>query len=975
MLDRGAYQLSRGDVTVPLQRIPLELLFLLVERRGQLVTREEILERVWGKGFFVDIESSINTAVRKIRRALGDNPDQPRFVATVPARGYRFVAEVHEQKILQSGQHSARPARPMVGRDREMATLLSGLDDVARASGRLFLISGEPGVGKTRLADEVLTVASGRGMASMIGHCSQREGAVPYLPFVEILENFIDRAPDAQSLRAALGDQVSELARLAPTLRNRLPDLPPPLTLPPAHARRHLFNCFFGFAAQAASERGLLMILEDLHWADDSTLSLLDHLARRLPGLPVMLIGTYRDPGFGFGREFAKTLEDLTRQKIVTRITLKRLGREDLAAMLYGLSGKPPPDAIVRKILAETEGNPFFVEELFRYLEEENRLYDSQGEFLAEIRIAEFEAPPSVRLVVGQRLKRLSDSTQKMLSTAATIGRMFNLDLLRAASGVNADSILNCVEEAEHAGLIQPPAEAFNLQYEFTHELIRQAVIASQSAARRLRLHLEVAEAIERTSRADREDGIAGALEARAAELVHHYSRAGNPAKAAEYSLAAIVRFADLGSSAEAVAQFERALELLQSLPDNDRRAALELDLRNAVSGALGDTKGFASPETEQCLVRAAELSQRQGTHWEKTWLALDGVLFVYLTRPNVPKACEFASSLVALSEKQNSIDYLADSETWLACARMYSGDFERAGQGLDRAWSMLESLAMPATNLSQENIGQLLQSRRLLRQEGTPQNNRSLSAWNQWFLGYPDRARQLISIATSIANSGTKSMLADVHGFATYVFELLRDREQMTARAEARRVLCNEAGYIAGRALAEIYLGYSYALAEDLDRGLERMKQNVNELRGVGFEAGASYSLALIAIVLGRMTRFYEALHTIDEAFEIIERTGQRHYEAEVYRLKGELLLSQDRSNAARAAESFRRAIEISVQQGAKSWELRATTSLARMLRDTNRRKEARAMLSGSYHWFTEGFDTADMKDAKALLDELQSR
>src|ERR1700731_899082 len=448
VLDRGAYELRGGEAVVPLQRIPLELLCLLVERRGQLVTREEILERVWGKGVFIDSENSINTAIRKVRQALCDNPEAPRFVVTVPARGYRFVAEIHAPKIGRADQFRAGPPSTMVGRERELASLLCGLDDAASRRGRLFLISGEPGVGKSRLADEVATSAHANRMAIMVGHCSEHDEAVAYLPFVEMLENFVDRASNPDSLRKALGEQASELARLLPKLKNILPELPPPLDLPPAQARRHLFNCFFEFVARIASEQPTLMILEDLHWADDSTLSLLDHLAQRLADLPLMVIGTYRDAELDVTRPLAKTLEDLLRGRLATSVRLKGLPRDEVGAMQNSLSGQSPPAAVVGEIFAETEGNPFFVEELFRHLKEENRLYDSSGQFRSKLEIAELDAPTSVRLVVARRLARLSDLTQKMLATAAVIGRFFSLEILQASNQANADSILSCVEEA-----------------------------------------------------------------------------------------------------------------------------------------------------------------------------------------------------------------------------------------------------------------------------------------------------------------------------------------------------------------------------------------------------------------------------------------------------------------------------------------------------------------------------------------------
>jgi predicted ATPase len=246
------------------------------------------------------------------------------------------------------------------------------------------------------------------------------------------------------------------------------------------------------------------------------------------------------------------------------------------------------------------------------------------------------------------------------------------------------------------------------------------------------------------------------------------------------------------------------------------------------------------------------------------------------------------------------------------------------------------------------------------------------VSGWNLWFLGYPDRAIERMNIATSIALSGVKTMLADIHGFASYLHELRREPELMKARAEARLQLSNESSYASGKAMSEIYLAWAAAMAGDGERGIERIRHHMAELKARRSEYMYDRCLAFLAIALKGMGRFDEALKSIDESFSFTARTGQHYYEAELHRLRGELLLAQDPSDAGRAEGCFRSAIDIARAQRARSWELRAATSLARLLCDTGRRDEAHAILSEIYHWFTEGFDTRDLIEAKAVLDEL---
>jgi DNA-binding winged helix-turn-helix (wHTH) protein/predicted ATPase len=970
VLDRAGCELRRRGEIVPLQRIPLDLLCLLVERRGRLVTREEILERVWGKGVFVDTEASINTAIRKIRRALRDDPDAPRFVVTVPARGYRFIAEVGPLETNEPGQFRGRTRGAMVGRERELTSLVRGLEDAASGRGNLFLISGEPGVGKTRLAEEVAASARAKRMTLLVGHCTEQEEAVPYLPFVEILENIVDRLAEPDRLRRALGEQGQELARVLPKLRSILPELPPPLELAPAQARRHLFNCFCDFVARLAREQPVLMILEDLHWADDSTLSLLDHLTQRLSDLPLLIVGTYRDAQLNITRGLARALEDLIRGRQATWVGLKTLSRDEVAVMLEALSSKSPPVPLVGEFYTETDGNPFFVEELFRHLEEESRLYDSAGHLRSDLRLAELEAPPRLRLVIARRLERLSVPTQKMLATAATIGRIFSFEILQASSGTEAGSLLDCVEEAERAGLIFPVAEGPRVRLEFSHELTRQAVIGGLSSARREKLHLEVAEAIERICRAAPESGSAESLDVEAlfadkidehlGDLAHHYVRSANRQKAVEYLRLAGEQSLQRYANAEAISRFTNALELLKTLPDRPQRAHDELVLQTSLGPALVATMGNGAPEVGAVYARAVELGRELGGD-AQLFPVLFGLRSFHLVRGELRRASELAEQLLSVAESALDSGFLVEAHLAQGNSLFFAGEFIPALEHLERAVALYDP--------------QKHGSHALLYGLDPGMFCRSRIAWALALLGYPDRASQKIGEALASAHQATHPLtLAICSNHAGMIHIQRGEAKAAQQQAEAAVVLCAEYGFANILAQSKMHLGPALAMQGRGQEGVALIEQGLDTSRATGAILLRTLFLGILADVCRTARRCEKGLTALTEAIATMEKTGERFLEAELYRLSGELLLMQDAPDAAQADRSFREAIEVARRQRAKSFELRATASLARLLKQQGKKEEARQMLSEIYGWFTEGFDTADLKDAKALLEELST-
>ncbi|MGH2815794.1 MAG: ATP-binding protein, partial [Actinomycetota bacterium] len=362
---------------------------------------------------------------------------------------------------------------PFIGRDRERADLRRAFEDARVGHGSFVLVSGEAGVGKTRLLQEIDAEADAHGLRVLTGHSAKDEGQAPYLPFTEMIEQGMVTPRSPATLRRALGEAAPEIARIAPALRLVVPEIPAPLDLPPEQARRYLWLSMREFIGRAAQERPLLLVLEDLHWADESTLLLLEYLAPHLPDMPVMVVGTFRDDEVEPSSPLAGILNQLVRQRLVTRIGLRPLTEDGVAALVAGLGGRqPPPAALVRGIYAQSEGNPFFAEEIYLHLAESGVLFDDQGRFRGDLRVEDLDVPSSVRMVVGERLARLSQATQWALVAAAVRGRVFELDLVEQVAGEPGGDLLDAFDEAERARLITP-SRSESSSYTFAHELIR----------------------------------------------------------------------------------------------------------------------------------------------------------------------------------------------------------------------------------------------------------------------------------------------------------------------------------------------------------------------------------------------------------------------------------------------------------------------------------------------------------------------
>lgn len=507
-----------------------------------------------------------------------------------------------------------------VGREAEMATLRSKLVAALEGSGGLVLIGGEPGVGKTTLVRQLIREAEQRGALAVFGRCYESEGTVPYSPFVEMVEQALSIMPP-EIVREDLGEDAPEVARMVPELRRRFPDISEPLDLPPEQQRRYFFNAVTSFVARGSQRFPLMLVIDDVHWADEPTLLLLEHMAALMSELRVLGVGTYRDVELEVARPLAATLERLVRARTMDRLSVKRFDRTGVAVMLEALAGKPAPDSIVGAVFEETEGNPFFVEEVFWHLVEEGKIFDDAGEFRVDITVDELDVPESVRLVVGRRLERLGTEAQKVLAAGAVVGRGFPFALLEAITDTEAERLLDIVEEAEAAKVIVPEQRDGQVHYSFAHELIRQTLLSGLSLLRRQRLHLTIADAIERT------DKTAAAM--RPSEIANHLLQAGAGADS-ERTLAYLERTADRAMDAAAFEEALRAIDDALSLVDDDegRRAKL-LERKGWTVRALGDFEGCIAIWNDVLPVyqRIGEVETAARLCWET------GYQFIWLDR------------------------------------------------------------------------------------------------------------------------------------------------------------------------------------------------------------------------------------------------------------------------------------------------------------------------------------------------------
>jgi DNA-binding winged helix-turn-helix (wHTH) protein/predicted ATPase len=952
-IDDTLYELRRSGELVELQPKVFDLLLYLIRERRRVVSRDELLKQVWAD--VVVNEEVLTRAVYAARTALGDAGANQRIIQTVRRRGLRFVAEVEEAAAPEAprAETHAPPSRPplgqsiFIGRTLILAELERALGEALGGHGRMVLLGGEPGVGKTSTTKELACTAAGRGASVLSGWCYEGEGAPPYWPWIQILHAALE-GPEAVVLREELGAGASDILQIVPEVRERLPDLPEPPRLPPEEIRFRLFQSITTFLQNRAAQTPLLVVLDDLQWADSASLRLLEFMAREMAASPILVLGAYRDDELGAGDALTGTLAELARHALCERLVLGGLSREEVSELLASVTDTQPSLALIEAVTERTGGNPFAIKEIASLLRSEGRLAE-----LARSDAMQLRLPPTVKEMIRRRLSRLSSESRSLLRVAALVGQEFDTRILERVSPESAGSVLEWLEEAVEATLVTEPPTAPG-RYQFAHALIRETLYEELSLSRRVALHGSVGAALE---------GLYGeALEPHLSELAHHFFQAvaggGDPSKALHYALLASERADRLFAWREVISHTGRALSLLDSLPDRKERVREEIAVLMCRWRSLIATAGYASDELGDVVRRATALPEDLWDIDTKVMTRL-GLLAFHQVRAEYQKSEELLELAAAEAEPATDPDVAVAVSFLRGMLLLMRGEFSKGREVLERGNELYdrEGPHRFADIIGQDpgvsdlsNLGMALAA-----------------------LGYPDQARQKSDEAIRLAEKiGHPFTLAYALTFGLIVRQVLQDPGEVKAMADVLFTFTTERGIALFRAVARLLGGWARVVLGEAGEGIAALEQGAADLAATDTKYGATFFLGVTADAYGKSGRPQEGLALLAAAEEERRRTGEAIFAAGLQRLRGELLLQSSAENESDAESCFEQALETARLQGAKLFELRAAASLARLWQNQRKKAKARKLVSGVYEQFSEGFDTPDLKQARALIDSL---
>ncbi|MBI3304256.1 MAG: AAA family ATPase [Deltaproteobacteria bacterium] len=971
-LDPDNECLWQGEEELQLPPKAFAVLHYLMEHHGRLVTKDELFRAVWSDVAVGD--AALTFSVGEIRRALGDNSKAPQFIETVHRRGYRFIGKISGQRSAVSRQQletrNLQLATHLVGREAELAQLQRWLGKALEGERQVVFVTGEPGIGKTRLVDAFVAQVAASGTVWIgRGQCIEQYGAgEAYLPVLEAL---------GRLCRESGGERLIDLlGQHAPTWLVQMPSLLSAAELEGLQrkvlgaTRERMLREMAEALEALTAEKPLVLWLEDLHWSDYSTLELLSFWARRQERARLLVIGTYRPVEVIMSSHPLKGVKQ--ELQLHGQCEELPLGYLTEAAVGEYLAVRFPesqlPARLVGLIHQRTDGNPLFLVNVADYLVAQGSIVQCDGrwELKAGLEAVEVGVPENLQQMIERQIDRLSSEERRVLEVASVAG--VESSAAAVAAGVEAE-----VGEVEKqcAGLARReqflrshgtdewPDGTVAARYGFMHALYQEVLYERMTVRRRIELHRRIGEREEAAY-----GGRAGEI---AAELAVHFGRGRDYQRAVQYLRQAGENATRRSAYVEAISLLTKGLELLKTLPDTPERTQQELVLQTALGPPLVVTKGQAAPEVRTAYTRAWELCQQVG-ETPQLFPVLFGLWVFYAMRAESKTAQELGERLMRLAQSAQDPELLLEAHRALGATLYLLGEFAPARGHLERSIALYD----PQQHHAHAFLYGFDPGLSCLCYE----------SWTLWLLGYPDqalkRSHESLRLAQELSHPWS---LAVALGSAFCLHQFRREVQAVQERAEAMITLCSEEGFPTWLAAGTLWRGWVLAEQGQAEEGIAQMRQGIAAIRATGAELARPYNLALLAEAYGKVGQAEEGLTLLAEALDLVHKTGERNYEAELYRLKGELTLAQSRVQRLgsrvqkEAEECFRQAIDIARRQSAKSWELRAVISLSRLWQKQGKKAEARQMLAEIYGWFTEGFDTADLKEAKALLEKLGDR
>jgi class 3 adenylate cyclase/predicted ATPase len=866
---------------------------------------------------------------------------------TEPVVVYRVLHETGMQSRLDVA--STRGLTPLVGREQEVGLLIERWEQAKEGQGQVILLSGEAGIGKSRLVQVLKDHVTAEPHTRWECRSSPYYQNSALYPIIDLIQRTLrwqqDDTPDERlaNLERQLSQYRLPLAEsvplFAPLLSLPIPDDQyPPLNLSPQRQRQKTLESILAILLELAEQKPVLFILEDLHWTDPTTLEFLTLLVEQVPTASIYTLLTCR-PHFQPAWHHRSYLTEIT----VNRVSRDQI--EQIAKQVAG--GKTLPGEVVQQIVEKTDGVPLFVEEMTKAVLESGTLKDVNGQYELVGSLRAFAIPATLQDSLMARLDRLV-TAKAVAQYASVIGRQFSYELLQAVSQLDETMLQHELNRLVEAEIVYQRGVPPQSTYVFKHALIQGAAYESLLKSTRQHYHRRIAQVLEQR--------FPYTVETQPELLAHHYTEAGLNEQAVYYWQQAGEKAIERSAHVEAIAHFQKGLALLQTMPETSTRALQELTLQHKLGVPLMATKGFASSEVEQVYARARALCQVVGDT-QQVFPVLFGLWGFYHLRLQWQTARELAEQLLTLAQRQHDATLILQGHRACGDTLYWLGEFVAARHHLEQGIALYD----PQQHHTQA----------FLYAQDPGMGCLVYVAVTLWHLGFPAQAVQRSHEALLLMQTWSHPFsLVFTLNFAALLCVLRQEWHAVQRHAEASIALATEHGF------AQLWAGRTYY------QGLALFKQGHEEgltLMGQGMTArqstGASerpFRLLYNAEVSQARGRNEEALHLLAEALVLVDTTGERNCEAELHRLKGELLLQQSPENQPEAEACFYQAITIAQNQSAKSWELRAATSLAKLWQSQDKRQDAYDLLAPVYNWFTEGFDTADLKDAKALLDEL---